>query len=161
MDSNPTLKNDASATVINCNDATLQAEVLTRHRITPVKFNSMTAGFFGAVVPAPKHFNGQDILDIITGLDCNDFKIKLDADENDTQSNNEIGFSVEQQERIEVNYSIVLFKALFNEYELASIHFTKAATTNAAGTKKNDIIFIARTADNSPVYYGDLSDLLP
>lgn len=147
-------------TGISCNDANLQQQVLLKHRITQAKFESMADDFFGGAAPGYREFPAQIIHDMIMDLDCNEFKLRLNADENDTQSNNEIDLAVEQVKRFDVHYSIVLFKAVLNTYNPTRIIFTKAISQDEYGTRRNDIVFAAMSG-NTPVYYGDLSDLLP
>jgi hypothetical protein len=150
---------ESKVTRINCNDATLQQQVLNKHRITQAKYNSMVDDFFNSSVPA-KQIPAQAIHDLIMHLDCNEFKLKLEADENDMQSNGEIDLDVEQVKRFQVHYSLVLFKALLNNYNPTEVHFAKAIGADEFGTRKYDVVFVA-TQGNVPVYYGDLSDLIP
>ncbi|RYD56593.1 MAG: hypothetical protein EOP56_11110 [Sphingobacteriales bacterium] len=148
------------ATGISCDNATLQQQVLNKHRITQAKFTEMARDFFGATIPGPKPIPASVIHDMISNLDCNEFKIRLTADENNMYSNHEIDIDIEQVKRFEVNYSIILFKGLFNIYHPTHVHFSKAISVDQFGTTKYDVIFVA-TNGTTPVYYGDLSDLLP
>lgn len=147
---------------IDCDDTVLQNRVLNRHSITAADYARMIDDFFpNEIADAKPHNNIQQLRDQVHQLDCNQFKIRIEADDTDTGTNGDIMFGFEEKmQEVVVNYSIVLFRALFRVHEPDQIFFSKAISINAAGEEKPDIVFKAMRGGEA-VYYGDLSDVLP
>lgn len=147
---------------INCNDIALQNQVLADHSKTATEYAQMIDRFFpNEIAEAKPHVDVPQLRHEVNNRDCNQFKLRLEADGNDTGTNDDIMVDFEEKRHeIVVNYSIVLFRALFRVHNPDEIYFSKAISINEAGEEKQDIVFKAVRAGKD-VYYGDLTDLIP
>lgn len=137
----------------SCGDPACQGYLASYHQISQQDYDDMVNAFFGNTTTAVLSVAASAI-DV--NVDCQSHRVKYMMDENNIGDNNDVSVTVEQGYEIEGKYSIALFKGIITLYNPDTFHFSKAKEDNGNYT----LAFYA-TANNQPVYFGDLSNLYP
>ncbi len=146
-------------TCTDCNDIACQDYHADAHRIDSVTLHNMALKDAAGVRFAPKIYTAAEIQAMVANVDCN-LKVLVCSDASPTKVSNEniaLRIDDKMEDLVEVFYTIHLFKALLR-MDVAKFHFY-----NAYDQAKNrpDIVFEVLNANNTVIYFGDLSGTYP
>lgn len=147
----------------SCNSTICQAEIRGFHRLRQDSFENMVTRFYEGPIPAGDTFRTPHVAGLLNGADCMTQRLRIFTGAG--PMGNQIDIEVTDLKKLEVNYSLQLFKGIL-QLQPHYFVFYQATKFGEDCMPHDDIVFMAvrhDAAGGSPqvVYYGDASDLLP